>query len=222
MSGTNNIFPGGAQFPQTPAPQLPGPAGGMGGQFAQPQINGFTSQFGQAGGAPNVLPPFLTGQQNVMGGPANQLGGGNPNLAMFGHFAGMPMQPPGAMQGTGGGFMSQPAGGQQPGQNANLMALFQALQNHPQLSSLLNPANIPNATQFQPPAQPTFTPPAQVAPAAPAAAPPASPAPSGGALTLAQLGVQNPNPDITSLPALQQQQAFNTQLGNVGSSGGGT
>jgi hypothetical protein len=232
MSGTNNIFPGGSLFPTAPSPTLPTAPGAMGGQFGAPQINQLSRQFGAAGGAPNTLPPFLTGQQNVLGGPANGAGGmpgGNPNLAMFGHFANMPLQPPGAMigqpggmGGIGGAITGGMGAGGAPGQNNNLMALFAALQNHPALNAALNPGNIPNATQFQP-SPPAAAPAAPQAP--PAAAPAAAPATPGGfgtPLTLAQLGVQNPNPDITSLPAAQQQQAFNTQLANNSPVGGGT
>jgi hypothetical protein len=123
-----------------------------------PQMNQFTAGL-------NAMPqgaPSMGGMQ----------GGANPNLAMFGHFANMPMQPPGAMQGQQGG---QPGG--QPGGNSNLMALFAALQNHPALSGALNPANIPNATQFQPQQQ-NFPAPAQAAPAAP---PPAAATPTAAA-----------------------------------------
>jgi hypothetical protein len=107
------------QAPFAPPPQVP-PLGG--------QMPGMSQPPGM-GGQASFLPQFLN--------PGGQ--GGNPNLAMFGQFAHLPLQPPGTFQPPG-------AGQQQPNSPAAALAALMA-----SLQGGARPlANVPPAAAFQP------------------------------------------------------------------------
>jgi hypothetical protein len=181
MSGSQ--FPPLGQYP-THAPQQPVAPG----QMSNQQVAQFGSQLGQGSGA---LPPVLTGQQSLMGG-APQMGGQNPNLAMFAQAAQMPVQQPpqGALQPAQG----SPILG---GQNPNLTAMLQALMSHPAVQQAMQQgAMAPPAASWQPSAPPPQAPP-QIA-----SAPPPAPAPAPSFLT-PTTGIPGQDPTAGALDSLQ-------------------